>query len=117
MCSSEHQREYTPAEIITIQRQVAQSVARAKAINPDLPEVHAANGLFLAITEENYSASIEALNRAISGNPNNSDYYAYKGVVLVAQGKIHEAVANQMRSYELDPNSLVAIHYLSYTYT
>ena len=56
------------------------------------------------ISLEQYKAAIDAENRAIELDPNNAEYYYFRGVALHRMDEIEAALNDVSKSIELNPD-------------
>jgi serine/threonine protein kinase/cytochrome c-type biogenesis protein CcmH/NrfG len=89
-----------------------ESLDRALALDPNLPEVHLALGYY----EENDTNALAEFRQAEKGLPNNVD--AIEAIAMTQRGLGHwdEAVAELCRAIELDPRNIRASNNLALTY-
>lgn len=62
------------------------------------------------IKDNDYDKALSTIDEAISLDPNNSQYYYVKGVILSNQDKRDEAKGLFKKAIELDPNNARALH-------
>ncbi|NWG13937.1 MAG: protein kinase [Acidobacteria bacterium] len=90
---------------------------RALELQPDISETHRALGLYYYWCELDYDRALQELALAQSTKPNDSRIYASIGAILRSQGKMGGAVANFIKSAELDPLSAMPVHAAAQTFT
>lgn len=61
---------------------------------------------------EKYAEALDYLNKGIAENPNNSQYYALRGIIEDNQEKRDEANADYRKAIELNPENGLALFYL-----
>lgn len=61
---------------------------------------------------ERYADALDYLNKGIAENPNNSQYYALRGIIEDNQEKRDEAAADYRKAVELNPENGLALFYL-----
>ena len=80
-----------------------EAALRAIAIYPQIPEAHA----YLADAEltinHNWQGAQQEIEKALELNANDPFAHQWRGVLLSAQGKIDQALAESRRAVELDP--------------
>lgn len=80
-----------------------QALERAVAVDPQLPEVQLARGLYaLYVTGELDQALID-LNAVVQVRPNSSKVHAFLGFALRRRGRMTEALEHLVRACDLDP--------------
>jgi TolB-like protein/tetratricopeptide (TPR) repeat protein len=77
-------------------------VDQALALDPNLAEAHAVNGLLLDEMER-FEDAVDALTRALEINPNLSDAGNWLGHALQALGRLDEELAVREKVFERDP--------------
>jgi TolB-like protein/DNA-binding SARP family transcriptional activator len=82
------------------------AAARAVALDPSLPEAHVARGMLAFFFDWNWSEGEEAFRRAIELNPNEAIAHHFLANLLRSTRRFDEAIAERMRSIELDPLSV-----------
>jgi tetratricopeptide (TPR) repeat protein len=98
-------------------RRARESIERALAIEPDLPEGHARMGRLHAAYDRDWRKAEASFRRALQGAPGNP--VALHGAAIVAQGlgRSQEAIELNRRAIAVDPlgaatyNNLGAVHY------
>ena len=75
----------------------------AVRIDPDLPEVHLAKGIYFYHGERKYDEALREFDIALNNIPNNSTLLEFKALVLRRIGKWKEAVACMDQAFELSP--------------
>ena len=81
------------------------SLDRALALDPNLPEVHLALGNYLYHGPHDYTGALTEFQQAEKGLPNNADVIEAIAVLQRRLGHWDEAIAEQRRLVELDPRS------------
>lgn len=89
---------------------------RALALDPDLPMAHLARGHYHAARRE-YPESVEALETALLGLPNDSELLRALGQIHRYQGNWSKAVERTARALDLDPRDPRLATSLGYTHT
>jgi tetratricopeptide (TPR) repeat protein len=87
---------------------------RALEIEPDLPEAHAELALTWAGLDRDWEAAEESARIAVTRQPGywlGHDHYA---MLLAAQGRFEEALAEVRRGQALEPLSLVVHHHVAW---
>jgi len=92
------------------------SLDRALALDPNLPEVHLALGNYLYHGPHDYTGALAEFQQAEKGLPNNPDVIEAIAVLQRRLGHWDEAIAEQRRLVELDPRSTHASWSLAGTY-
>jgi eukaryotic-like serine/threonine-protein kinase len=95
-------------------RQAREAVEHALALDPNLPEVHAAMGYMMADNWDWVRAEAE-YQRALALAPGNAEVVWQAGELAVTLGRFDDAIALYRRAMELDP--LSARSHLSLGYT
>jgi len=91
----------TPARLT----RARQALDRALSLDPDLPEVHIAHGIYLYHGERNYDAAIREFEAAQRVRPSDPDAPHYIAAIQERLGQWQESVDNFKRSIELNPRS------------
>ncbi len=86
-------------------READRAIARALALNPDLPEAHSSKSRLLLLQGRPEDAEMEA-RRAVELNPGSAEAHGGLGRALERLGRFGEAVDETRRAVELDPTSL-----------
>jgi non-specific serine/threonine protein kinase len=89
---------------------------KARAIDPNLPEVHAAHGLFLIIKALDIDGAIQQYQKALEAEPGNSEAFERMGHAYLYMREFQKADAHYERAYELDPHGRRAIESLGFSY-
>ena len=84
-----------------------QAARRAREIDENLAEAHAALGYTATFYDWDWATAEEALERAIALSPNYAEGYLHYSWYLHSQGRPEEARAAITRASELDPLSLI----------
>jgi serine/threonine-protein kinase len=82
-----------------------QAVDKAMQLNPELPEVHLALGIYHYWAHLDYDHALEQFGIARKSQPNDSELLAAIGYVQRRQGKFDQGLANIKKASELDPLS------------
>jgi len=96
-----------PTEIVGEARTAAQS---AIALNPDLPEAHAALASIRLFFDYDWPGSEDAFEEAISLGPTSSTAYYRYANLLTALGRFEEAAQMAEKAVDIDPISIGALH-------
>src|SRR4030095_6474540 len=92
---------------------VKSSLDRARALDPNLPEVHLALGYY----EEDKARSLEELRQAEKGLPNRADVIEAIALTQKYSGNWDSAIVELRRAIELDPRNVIASNNLALTYS
>ena len=92
------------------------SLDRALALDPNLPEVHLALGNYLYHGPHDYTGALAEFQQAEKGLPNSADVIEAIAALQRRLGHWDEAIAEQRRLVELDPRSIHAARILARTY-
>ena len=97
--------QFVNAEIIFFDRRpaipLAQHIATARKLDPDLPEADAAEFLTLPISA--FDKRLQLIERASKRNPDNPHLLAISAEFFLAVGRLNEAIDAARRAYEIDP--------------
>lgn len=88
-------------------RKAKEAIDKALQLNPHLPEAHLSLGYYYYHGNLDYNAALEQFDIAQKSQPNNAELLSAIGYVQRRQGKFDQAVANHIKSAELDPRSAV----------
>lgn len=80
---------------------VAQHIAEARKLDPDLPEAQVAEFLLLPISA--FDDRWRLVERASAAHPNNPDLLIIRSEFLLSVGRSNEAIEAARRAFELDP--------------
>jgi TolB-like protein/thioredoxin-like negative regulator of GroEL len=92
------------------------SLDRALALDPNLPEVHLALGNYLYHGPHDYTGALAEFQQAEIGLPNSFDVIEAMAALQRRLGHWDEAIAEQRRAVELDPRNIHASWSLATTY-
>jgi TolB-like protein len=92
------------------------SLDRAIALDPNLPEVHLALGNYLYHGPHDYSGALAEFQQAEKGLPNSFDVIESMAALQRRLGHWDEAIADLRRAVELDPRNIHASWSLASTY-
>ena len=92
------------------------SLDRARALDPNLPEVHLALGNYLYHGPHDYAGALAEFQQAERGLPNSYDVIESIAALQRRLGHWDEAIAEQRRAVELDPRNIHAAWSLATTY-
>lgn len=62
------------------------------------------------LQKQDYDKAFEIINKAISGEPSNAQYYVIRGVLYENTKKMPEAKADYIKAKNLDPNNASAVY-------
>ena len=92
------------------------AVDRALALDPDLAEAHAAQGMVRFYFEWDWAGAEAALTRAVELDPGSSASHEEYGNFLMAMVRLDEALAASRRAADLDPLSVGPVHDIAINY-
>jgi TolB-like protein len=92
------------------------SLDRALALDPNLPETHLALGYYRYWGQRDFAGGLAEFQQAEKGLPNNVDVIFAIALIQRRVGHWEEAVAGLRRAIELDPRNINAAHTLAMTY-
>jgi tetratricopeptide (TPR) repeat protein/predicted Ser/Thr protein kinase len=92
------------------------SLARALALDPDLPETHLALGYYRYHGSHDYTGALAEFRQAERALPNSADVIIALATLQRRLGHWDEAIAEQRRAVELDPRNFHASFNLAATY-
>jgi serine/threonine protein kinase len=92
------------------------SLDRACALDPNLPETHLALGYYRYYGQRDYTGGLAEFQQAEKGLPNNADVIFAIALIHRRLGHWDEAIAGLRRAIELDPRNINAGHTLAMTY-
>jgi len=93
------------------------SLDRALALDPNLPETHLALGYYRYFGQRDFAGGLAEFQQAEKGLPNNVDVIFAIALIQRRLGHWDEAIAELRRAIELDPRNINAGHTLAITYT
>ena len=97
-----------PEQLDETLRQAQTLIDEALAIDPDLADAHAAQGLLLELGQRaDFAAAERALRRAIDLDPSFMNAYNWLVIALGSQGKHQEAADVQRHALEIDPLNVI----------
>jgi serine/threonine protein kinase/tetratricopeptide (TPR) repeat protein len=79
------------------------AAARAVVLDPELADGHTIAGHVKLVYEFDWAGAEACFRRAIELSPGHADAWDLYGRLCAAQGRYEEAIANTLRSHELDP--------------
>jgi eukaryotic-like serine/threonine-protein kinase len=85
------------------------SIDSALALDPDLPEAHAARAHFLSFFMKDRAGAYDEMARAHALKPNDADILSMLGRAQIGRGQTEQGLANIAKAVRLDPRSLDAI--------
>jgi non-specific serine/threonine protein kinase len=93
------------------------ALEKATHLDPDLPEVKYAHGVYYHLIENEYKKAIIEYLKALEGRPNDSEINQTIGWAYMVFGEWNKAEQYLLKSYELDPQGLnrawlVATYYM-----
>jgi len=88
----------------------------AMEIDPGLPEVRMATGMYLYNGYRDFQGALEEFSRVQKMMPNYAEVYFYSGAVERRLGLWDEAISNFERAVELDPRNFNHLYELLMTY-
>jgi len=91
-----------------------QAVDKALELNPDLPEVHYALGVYYAVIRDSEHA-LEQFAIVRKSRPNHTAAIKMTGYTLRWMGKLEQAVNNFKRVLELNPRDVQLLDHVGYT--
>ena len=100
-----------PADLYSKARVAAR---RALAIDPDLPEAHAALCVIGPCLDWDWDAADNAFRKAMQRKPDYWLAHTQYAMTLAARGRFEEALAEVRRGQALEPLSLVAHHHVAW---
>jgi TolB-like protein/Flp pilus assembly protein TadD len=80
-----------------------EALARAREIDPELPELHIDSGYYYYRCFLDYDRALASLEAALRRSPNNVEALEVKGLVLRRSGRIQDAIDAHLRAVELSP--------------
>jgi len=86
-------------------QQAWEALQRAKALDPDLPEVYAAEGYYYYWGFLDYERALAVLEPALAASPNDSGLHEVIAFVYRRAGDFDEAVSHLEQALELDPKN------------
>jgi TolB-like protein len=92
------------------------SLDRALALDPNLPETHLALGYYRYFGQRDFTAGLAEFQQAEKGLPNNVDVIFAIALIQRRLGHWDEAIAELRRAIELDPRNINASNTLAITY-
>ena len=92
------------------------AVDKALQLQPDLPEAHAALGIYYYWCRMDLDRALHELETALRSMPNNERFCYCIGLVLRRQGKTAQSVASLAKAFELNPNSVEYASQAALTY-
>jgi len=92
------------------------SLDRAIALDPNLPETHLALGYYRYWGQRDFTGGLAEFQQAEKGLPNNVDVIFAIALIQRRVGHWEEAIAGLRRAIELDPRNISASHTLAMTY-
>jgi len=88
--------------------QAKDAVAKALAIDPDLPEAHTVAGLIASVYDWDWQLAEREFKRSLELDPNIAlTHFRYGWAYLSPMGRHDEAIAEMKRAMELEPLSVV----------
>ena len=93
-----------------------EALQKARELQPDLPVVHQAFGLYAYMVERDHDQALLELTKAAKGMPNDDLTAAFIASVHRRKGEWQEAVAGYEKAAELDPRDAEILNQLAATY-
>jgi len=93
-----------------------ETLERAAALAPELPEVHFARGVYFYHAFLDYERALEEMRLAVRQDPGRAEFHEWIGYVFRRSGRLEEAIASLERAMALDPQSGRLLSGLSETY-
>jgi serine/threonine-protein kinase len=87
-------------------RNARPAAMKAIELDPESAEAHAALGRMRALYDWDWAGAESELRRAIELNPNYAVGHQWYSLLLIAMGRVDEAVSESKRARELDPFSV-----------
>ncbi|MGQ0541601.1 MAG: tetratricopeptide repeat protein [Blastocatellia bacterium] len=84
-----------------------QAIANALKLNPDLSNARTSLALIQFVSDRDWPAAEESLQRAIELNPNNADAFLRYGYFLINVGRFDDALEKLSKARELNPLSSI----------
>jgi len=97
-------------------RQAEEAAERALQLAEGRPDGHLAMGYYYYYCSRDYDRALEQFQKALEGQPNNSDLLSAIGYVQRRQGQWADAAAILRKGLQLDPRSASKRHSLYTTY-
>src|SRR6185503_5092970 len=88
---------------------------KAVSLDPELPEVQLARGIYLFHGERNYEAASRAFEMTRALRPSDPNVASYQGAIQIRQGRVNEAIESFRRTVDLDPRSAASVEELART--
>ncbi|HZI99181.1 MAG TPA: tetratricopeptide repeat protein [Gemmatimonadaceae bacterium] len=88
---------------------------KAVSLDPELPEVQLARGVYLFHGERNYEAASRAFEMTRALRPSDPNVASYQGAIQMRQGRVNEAIESFRRTVDLDPRSAASVEQLART--
>ncbi|MEE8186394.1 MAG: protein kinase, partial [Nitrososphaerales archaeon] len=104
--------DHTPARL----QLVKSTLDKARELNPDLPDVHFASGVYYLIIEEDYDRAVRECEISLQARPNDSEIVSYMATIFRRQGKWDKAEEYALKAYDLDPRGVNIAWYVSVHY-
>jgi serine/threonine-protein kinase len=93
-----------------------ETVDRALEIQPDLPLAHRALGLYYYWGHLDYDRALEEFDLVLKSHPNDPEILSETAFIWRRQGKFKQALANQIKAAELNPQDYRTLLELAITY-
>ncbi len=87
-------------------RKAKAALDKAIELNPDLPEVHFAQGYYYRHIIDDKKRALDEYKIVLEEQPNNSDVLSEMGILFLGQGKWNKGFEYLKKSYELDPHGI-----------
>lgn len=90
------------------------AIEAAKALDPDLAEIYAAEGAFKFYFDWDWKGAVDSYKKALELEPGNANIYIRYSSTLADIGRSNEALPLADKAVELDPVSISSLHNLGW---
>lgn len=97
-------------------REASRAVARAKEIDPDLPQVRMVAGNIALLYEWDWEKADTEFRMALALAPNDSHTHMEYALLLWCYGDFDRALVHAKKAVDLDPLSRLPMHHVGYSY-